>query len=355
MKRRIKNLFFLLMAGTLLAFMGTVSCDAKTIRIAPEIQKGKTKTIYTIKKKQKGKGTLKKVTAKTSNKSVANVRVAKANGGKKYCVKVTGKKIGSVMINVKVKRKLTSGKMKVSTLWFNTDIGGSEKQKAQEAFELQNEERKKVGKKELEWSEELWRFASLRGSKDGFDYHHNMDERADEYFCLYGISIGNPPEGENLYKGSTYPISAIEAWKNSSGHYGNMIDSHWQCGAIAYCEKTNTWVAIFSSKSLSVIENWKTENVILRITRTDNTTGEGISGSAIMVVDENGNEVCRSSSPSKNSTYSLFEFEEYVIGKTYKVIEISVPEGYRKAANVTFTARGASEGIIEIVLSSEKR
>ena len=158
MKTVIRNLFLLLVVGLLLAFMGETGCEAKKVRIVPDVKKGQTKTIYTVKRK-KGKTTLKKLTAKTSNKSVASVKVAKAKGGKKYYVKVTGKKTGSVMVNVKVKRKLGSGKVKTSTLWFNTEVWTNEKQKAQEAFDLLNAVRKKAGQKELEWSEELWKVA----------------------------------------------------------------------------------------------------------------------------------------------------------------------------------------------------
>lgn len=122
MKKMIRNLLYVFAMGILLVATSSVVSDAKTVRIAPNVQKGKTKTIYTVKKKQKGKVTLKKVTAKTSNKSVASVKVAKGNSGKKYCVKVTGKKTGSVMITVKVKKKMPSGKMKISTVKYKINI-----------------------------------------------------------------------------------------------------------------------------------------------------------------------------------------------------------------------------------------
>lgn len=120
MKKVMRNLFFLFVAGMLLAVMGETGSEAKKIRIVP-VKKGQTKTIYTVKRK-KGKTALKKLTAKTSNKSVASVKVAKAKGGKKYCVKVTGKKTGSVMVIVKVKRKLASGKVKTSTVKYKINV-----------------------------------------------------------------------------------------------------------------------------------------------------------------------------------------------------------------------------------------
>lgn len=355
MKQVIRNLLFAAAMGMLLAGMGAAVSDAKTIRITPAVQKGKTKTIYTVKKK-KGKTTLKKLTAKVNDKSIASVKVAKISGGKKYCVKVTGKMTGSVDVKVKVQKKLASGKVKTSTLWFSTDVWTNEKQKAQEAFELQNTIRKKEGKKELEWSEELYQIAMERAEKDGFDGHEGFFKRLNEHFGLEGETL-EFGFSENLCKGTPYAMRAVEAWKKSVRHHFNMVSSDWLCGAIAYSEETSTWVAIFSRKPLSVIEGWRTNGVILRVKRTDSATGEGVLGSEITIFDENGKEIWRTGflNNAEGSDYMLIEFDGFIIGKTYKVIETSAPEGYKKATSVTFVARSASEGVIEIVLSSDKK
>lgn len=355
MKRMIRNLLIIFTMGMLLAGTEAVVSDAKTIRITPAVQKGKTKTIYTVKKK-KGKETLKKLTAKVSDKSIASVKVAKISSGKKYCVKVTGKMIGSVDVKVKVQKKLASGRTKTSTLWFSTDVWANEKQKAEEAFELQNTIRKKEGQKELEWSEELYQIAIERAEKDGFDDHESFLKRLNEHFGLEGETL-EFGFSENLCKGTVHPIRAIESWKKSGRHHFNMIKSDWLCGAIAYSEKTSTWVAIFSRKPLSVIEDWRTKGVVLRVKRTDSTTGEGVSGSKITIFDENGKEIWRTGflNNAEGSVYMLIEFEGFIVGKTYKVVETSAPEGYKKADSVTFVAKSASEGVIEIVLSSDKK
>ena len=357
MKTVIRNLFLLLVVGLLLAFMGETGCEAKKVRIVPDVKKGQTKTIYTVKRK-KGKTTLKKLTAKTSNKSVASVKVAKAKGGKKYYVKVTGKKRGEVLVTVKEKRKTSSGKIKKNTLWFSTEVWEEkqdEKQKAKKAFELQNAVRKKAGQKELEWSEELWEIAKNRVEKDGFDDHENFFKRLSEHFGVDVIEHYENWFSENLAWNTGEPEKAIEAWEKSGPHAFNMECSDWQCGAIAYSEKTNTWVAIFSRRPSAVIDNWKTKSVILRVKRIDSTTGEGISGSLIKIHDETGKEVCRSWESSKNSVCCFIWFDEFVLGKAYKVYEYSAPDGYKKAASVTFVAKGASEGPIEIVLSSDRK
>lgn len=357
MKKVMRNLFFLFAAGMLLGFVGETGCEAKKVRIVPDVKKGKTKTIYTVKRK-KGKTTLKKLTAKTSNKSVASVKVTKAKGGKKYYVKVTGRKRGEVLVTVKEKRKTASGKIKKNTLWFSTEVWEKEqdeKQKAKEAFRLQNAVRMKSGQKELEWSDELWQIAKSRVEKDGFDDHENFFKRLSEHFGVNVIEHYENWFSENLLWNTEEPEKAIEAWENSGLHAFNMVCSDWKCGAIAYSEKTNTWVAIFSRRSSAVIDNWKTKSVILRVKRIDSTTGEGISGSLIKIQDETGKEVCRSWESSKDSVSCFIWFDELVLGKTYKIYEYSAPDSYKKAASVTFVAKGASEGPIEIVLSSDRK
>lgn len=357
MKTVIRNLFLLFVVGLLLAFMGKTGCEAKKVRIVPDVKKGQTKTIYTVKRK-KGKTTLKKLTAKTSNKSVASVKVAKAKGGKKYYVKVTGKKTGSVMVTVIEKRKTTSGKIRKNTLWFSTEVWEKEqdeKQKAKEAFELQNAVRRKAGQKELEWSEELWEIAKNRVEQDGFDDHENFFKRLSEHFGVNVIERYENWFSENLAWNTDEPEKAIEAWEKSGLHAFNMECSDWQCGAIAYSEKTKTWASIFSRRPSTVIDNWKSKSVILRVKRIDSSTGEGISGSWIKIHDETGKEVCRSWEASKDSVSCFIWFEEFVLGKTYKVYEYSAPDGYKKATSVTFVAKGASEGPIEIVLSSDRK
>ncbi len=353
MKKVMINLFFLFLVGMLLIFMGEVGSEAKTEK-SITLKKGYSQVVYRVNqkgKKMEGYVTIKKMTVKSSNKKVVSVKVFKEreNRRKFYCVEVTGKQLGNAEVTVKVKKKMPSGKIKTSTVKFRVNVPNN-RHRAIEAFNLQNKLRKKAGQKELEWSEELYNLAVTRVEKDGFDSHKNFHKRWDEHFSIDAIPLDNIElGGENLYIGSANPADAIKSWKNSSGHYRNIIDKDFHCGAIAYSEKTNTWVAIFSQNSLSAIENWRTKTPLLSFSRIDNITGERIRGSEISIVDDVGNEVYRGWSGY------IFNSEIFTVGKVYTVIEISTPDGYRKAENVTFVARGASEGPIEIVLSSDKK
>ncbi|MCI8364224.1 MAG: CAP domain-containing protein [Eubacterium sp.] len=355
MKKAIRNLFFLLVAGILLSFTRMVGSDAKDKKIPTVLDKGYSTVVYRINQKekiQKGIVTLKTIKVQRSNKSVASVKVRKDKDvkGRYYYVEVTGKKCGNVKITVKVKKKMPSGKNKTVVTKIKIKIP-SNKQRAKEAFELQNTIRKKAGKKELEWSEELYQIAVIRVEKDGFDRHKNFRKRWHEHFSVDGLDLDETffDGGENLYIGSSNPTHAIKSWKNSPGHYANMIDNSYQCGAMAYDDKTDTWVAVFSKNPLSVIENWRTDIPLLRLSRIDNKTGERIRGSQISIIDDVGNEVYRGW-----SVY-IFNSEIFTVGKAYTVIEISTPVGYQKADSVTFVAKSASEGVIEIVLSSDKK
>lgn len=354
MKRMIRNLLIIFTMGMLLAGTGAVVSDAKVIK-PPMLKKGYSAVVYIVNQKektQKGIVALKTIKAKSSNKSVVSVKVRKDKDakGKYYYVEVTAKKWGNAKITVKVKRKMPSGKVKTIITTIKVSVP-SNKQREQKAFELQNKIRKSAGQKNLEWSEELYNLAVTRVEKDGFDSHKNFRKRWDEHFSIDGVMLDALElwGGENLYIGSGSPEDAIKGWKNSQGHYKNMINSDWQCGAMAYNDKNDTWVAIFCEKPLSAIENWRTKTPLLRFSRIDNTTGERIRGSEISIIDDVGNEVYRGW-----SAY-IFNSEIFTVGKTYTVIEISAPVGYKKATSVTFVARSVSEGEIEIVLSSDKR
>ncbi|MFQ9213075.1 MAG: CAP domain-containing protein [Eubacterium ventriosum] len=138
-------------------------------------------------------------------------------------------------------------------------LNGYHKNCEQQAFTLQNEYRKKVGVKQLEWSEVLYEICKSRAKEIVNDFSHNkLDSTAqkvlkDKYnydkWMLrgkvgtkeYGLTIVS---GENIFGGSTSPKQAMTSWKNSPGHYHNMIHSDYRYGAMASYE--GRWVAIFS-------------------------------------------------------------------------------------------------------------
>lgn len=129
----------------------------------------------------------------------------------------------------------------------------------QQAFMLQNEYRKKAGVTRLGWSDVLYEICKARAKEIVKEFSHDRKEITAKKVLKssfgftqwdlsgeidgkgYGIHIIS---GENIYGGSTSPKAAMTGWKNSSGHYHNMIHSDYRYGAVA--SYNGRWVAIFS-------------------------------------------------------------------------------------------------------------
>ena len=118
----------------------------------------------------------------------------------------------------------------------------------QEMLKLVNEERVRVGKKELKWSDSLYDFAKIRARELGANGHirfYNNDNKAmphtrdksgkswDTVFegtKFYGRGYGENTAGytmpRNIYQAfseKTIAERLFNQWKGSKGHYANMI------------------------------------------------------------------------------------------------------------------------------------
>ena len=122
----------------------------------------------------------------------------------------------------------------------------------QEMLKLVNEERKRVGKKTLKWSNSLYELSKIRakelGENGNIRYYnsnneelkHSRDENGTKWFTVAkGSSFQERVLGENL-AGYTLPRNIYKVfsekaiaeqlfnqWKASKGHYANMIDSDY--------------------------------------------------------------------------------------------------------------------------------
>ena len=122
----------------------------------------------------------------------------------------------------------------------------------QEMLKLVNEERKRVGKKTLKWSNGLYELSKIRakelGENGNIRYYnsnneelkHSRDENGTKWFTVAkGSSFQGRVLGENL-SGYTLPRNIYKVfsekaiaeqlfnqWKASKGHYANMIDSDY--------------------------------------------------------------------------------------------------------------------------------
>ena len=145
---------------------------------------------------------------------------------------------------------------------------------SEQAFVLQNKYRKGKNVDKLKWSEDLYNVCKLRAKQIAKNYSHKgFIKTSTEYFeKKYGIKeatieVNNITEnggryecyslasGENIAKGQTNYKSVCKAWKNSDGHYRNMIRKDNRVGAVA-CYRTDNktlWVAVFGEISKKVI------------------------------------------------------------------------------------------------------
>lgn len=285
----------------------------------------------------------KKVTVKSSKKSVVAVKYYKAKGIRRIVLKA--KKLGSATVTVKC--KLKNGKAK--TYKYKVKVVKSKKvtelDKAKKAFKIQNQYRKEKGVKELEWSDELYQFCLYRLKTSGFDRHENLGRDTNAYFGLYA-KHKKIMFAENMYYGYTDPQSAMKAWKKSSGHYKNLLSADHICGAIA--RYGNTWCAIFYNGNKSEIENWRDYQIKeVKVKRYDSQSGTYISGSSIGYYESDDRwDSLQAATITEASGKSIY----LEIGKTYTIYERKTPSGYNKAERVTITV--TKDGVSEVVLTS---
>ncbi len=139
---------------------------------------------------------------------------------------------------------------------------------SEDAFVIQNDMRVKVGAKPLKWSDRIYEIASLRAymmaTKDGLT-HKGLDRDIKSIFAKYKVKDNKLKEdkywkldmlAENVAEAFKTPKTVVAGWKNSKGHYKNMVNEDYNTGAIAvyrvYDFKKNhmtKWCSDFSDYS----------------------------------------------------------------------------------------------------------
>ena len=139
---------------------------------------------------------------------------------------------------------------------------------SEDAFVIQNDMRVKVGAKPLKWSDRIYEIASLRAymmaTKDGLT-HKGLDRDIKSIFTKYKVKDNKLKEdkywkldmlAENVAGAFKTPKTVVASWKNSKGHYKNMVNEDYNTGAIAvyrvYDFKKNhmtKWCSDFSDYS----------------------------------------------------------------------------------------------------------
>lgn len=135
---------------------------------------------------------------------------------------------------------------------FNDGTYINHKNVGQEVLKLVNKERARLGKSQLEWSDDLYHFSSIRAKELGvngnirfFDKNGNMmkhvrDVNGKEWYTVFdgtdyeykalGENVANFSMSNNVYQSFNEKLIAknlYDLWENSPGHYANMIDDDY--------------------------------------------------------------------------------------------------------------------------------
>lgn len=337
--RRIKKLIILTFAIilTLLSVAAfSTEAMAKTSTVTIDLTGGS----EPVKRLAKLKNA-KKVKITNSKKSVVKVKYLKSNKDRR--IQFTGKKVGTS--NVSVKCYLKGGKTK--TYKYKVKVKRSKEKTeldyAKEAFKIQNDYRAEKGVAALEWSDELYEFCLYRLKTSGYDSHENLMRDINDYFGGFAGYM-QLFLGENLYTGSGEPKIAMEAWKNSSGHYHNLMSSDYKCGAVA--RYGVMWCAVFFDGDKADFVGWDKISIKkITVKRYDEKTGSFLNTCDFAYyLDGNKEETMRvarmKDAPSKDIYLE--------IGKTYIIYERIAPDGFDKAERIKIDV--TQDGPDEVIL-----
>lgn len=87
-----------------------------------------------------------------------------------------------------------------------------------------------------------------------------------------------------MASGQTSAKEVMLSWKHSSGHYRNLLNKDYQCGAIARYK--DTWCAVFYDGSPENLSKKKQDvaDIVVTIKRQDKAGGKYIGGATILVI-----------------------------------------------------------------------
>lgn len=127
--------------------------------------------------------------------------------------------------------------------------GKLEYQKAYQALTYTNKVRAQVGAKPLTMDKDLLAAAMQRAAEIAVLFSHDRPDGTD---CF---SASPKMYGENIAAGQASASSVVTSWKNSSGHYANMIDTDYQSIGIGCFNYDGTlyWVQCFGTAGAAAV------------------------------------------------------------------------------------------------------
>ena len=118
-----------------------------------------------------------------------------------------------------------------------------------EVYEITNNYRSLVGVSSLTLDSSLVEAASIRAKELSNSFSHTRPNGSSCFTVLSELGISYGTAGENIAVGYSSSQSVMEGWKNSSGHYQNIISSKFKKIGIGDNIVNNQyyWVQIFSN------------------------------------------------------------------------------------------------------------
>lgn len=118
-----------------------------------------------------------------------------------------------------------------------------------ELLALVNEERAKLGRAPLHFTDEMNRCAATRAAETAVSFSHVRPDgrRWDTVFTDNGLSLGS--RAENIAAGSSTPEGVFSQWRYSEGHYINMVNPDYKIIGMAFVKVDDAyryyWVQLF--------------------------------------------------------------------------------------------------------------
>ena len=119
-----------------------------------------------------------------------------------------------------------------------------------EVVRLVNEQRARVGLKELKHNWELSRVARYKSQdmRDNKYFSHTSPVYGTPFQMMKSFGITYRSAGENIARGQTSPQAVVNAWMNSSGHRANILNSSFTEIGVGYVSDGRYWTQMFIQK-----------------------------------------------------------------------------------------------------------
>lgn len=119
-----------------------------------------------------------------------------------------------------------------------------------EVVRLVNEERRSNGLSELAYDWQLSRVARYKSQdmKDNSYFSHTSPTYGSPFQMMKSFGISYKSAGENIARGQATPRDVVNAWMNSSGHRGNILNSSFTHIGVGYVADGKYWTQMFIKK-----------------------------------------------------------------------------------------------------------